>query len=180
MFLSDSPPGETIREIRLLWTEGVDKDVIFFLRDRLPGIFSLRVTGEKRFEPDFDACRERSCQFDSHLFLQQLPLRKPAQSLLLAVTVADLFAPGMNYVFGSADPRTGCAVISLARLVPAASRMLLLRRALVEAVHEIGHLLGLGHCRKTGCVMHFSSCLSDTDRKQPAFCPHCRKVLQRE
>jgi archaemetzincin len=52
----------------------------------------------------------------------------------------------------------------------------LLRRTLIEAVHELGHLQGLGHCPDRRCVMHFSNCLLDTDRKQPDFCSRCEEL----
>ena len=49
--------------------------------------------------------------------------------------------------------------------------------ALTEAVHEIGHLLGIGHCPEPTCVMHFSNSLYDTDRKSPMFCGQCEEFL---
>jgi archaemetzincin len=87
-----------------------------------------------------------------------------------------------NFVFGEADAGRGCAIISLARLgLPPAegkpAAVLFRRRALTVAVHEIGHLLGLGHCPKEDCVMHFSNSLADTDRKSPEFCKRCRDQL---
>jgi len=54
---------------------------------------------------------------------------------------------------------------------------LFLRRALTEAVHEVGHLLGIGHCPQPTCVMHFSNSLYDTDRKGPTFCSRCQEFL---
>jgi len=50
-------------------------------------------------------------------------------------------------------------------------------RALKEAVHELGHLLGLPHCDNPRCIMFFSNTLADTDRKGPGFCPACRGKL---
>ncbi|HIC98260.1 MAG TPA: matrixin family metalloprotease, partial [Pyrodictiaceae archaeon] len=35
-------------------------------------------------------------------------------------------------------------------------------RALKEAMHEIGHVLGLLHCTDKRCVMHFSNSIIDT------------------
>ena len=51
-------------------------------------------------------------------------------------------------------------------------------RALKEAIHELGHTYGLGHCQDERCVMYFSNSLGDTDRKQALFCPLCRKGLE--
>ena len=52
------------------------------------------------------------------------------------------------------------------------------KRGLTEAVHELGHTYGLGHCRNPRCVMFFSNSLVDTDRKGPEFCPDCKKQLE--
>jgi archaemetzincin len=169
----------------LAWTDDVDREVILHLRDRLPDILDLRVAGDKRIEQDYTTYREELGQFDSLSLLERLRRRRPARSLLLAITNMDLFVEGLNFVFGSADPQGGCAVISLARLGigfpgPALTRELLLKRALIEAVHELGHLFGLGHCRKIRCVMNASDCLIHADRKQPDFCPRCREMLRHE
>jgi hypothetical protein len=90
--------------------------------------------------------------------------------------------PGLNFVFGLADPSSRCAIISLARLYPEfygqpRNPGLFKARAVKEAVHELGHLLGLGHCPDPACVMAFSNSLGDTDRKGPGFCAPCRELL---
>jgi archaemetzincin len=106
------------------------------------------------------------------------------RNLALIVTGVDLFVPRLNFVFGLADMRRKAAVISLARLDPGfygqrKNPLLLQGRALKEAVHELGHLLGLGHCQKPACIMYFSNTLADTDRKGPGFCSVCRGQLRR-
>ena len=46
-----------------------------------------------------------------------------------------------------------------------------------EAVHELGHSFGLGHCKNKKCVMHFSNSLSDTDIKTSNLCNVCKGHL---
>ena len=100
---------------------------------------------------------------------------------VLGITGADLYAPGLNFVFGQAD-LTHRAVISLYRLDPRTYRLppdndLLLERAVKESIHELGHTMGLTHCTNPTCVMYFSGTLDDTDRKQAAFCGQCQPKL---
>ena len=103
--------------------------------------------------------------------------------LVLGVTALDLFVPRLNFVFGLAELQQNCAIISVARLDPrfynqAPDLALLQERALKEAIHELGHLLGLPHCRDSRCIMFFSNTLADTDRKGPGFCRACRGKIQ--
>jgi hypothetical protein len=45
-----------------------------------------------------------------------------------------------------------------------------------EAVHELGHVYGLLHCKNTRCVMHFSISLHYVDTKERSFCQSCRII----
>ena len=62
-------------------------------------------------------------------------------------------------------------------MLHAAGDSVWLPRALKEAVHELGHTLGLAHCPDAGCVMHFSNALVDTDRKGHRLCVVCERKL---
>jgi archaemetzincin len=103
-----------------------------------------------------------------------------AYEKILAIVDHDLYVPELNFVFGEAGQKV--AVISLTRLRQEFYRLpqdqnLFYKRALTEAVHELGHTYGLGHCRNLHCVMFFSNSLMDTDRKGPEFCPECKTKL---
>jgi archaemetzincin len=127
----------------------------------------------------------RRRQYRAEAFLPLLtPYRPGNNGLVLGITGVDLFVPELNFVFGLADSRQKCAIISLARLQPESyglpsNPQLFKERALKEAIHELGHLLGLGHCPSPACVMFFSNSLGDTDRKGPSFCPECRRRLEK-
>lgn len=100
---------------------------------------------------------------------------------LLGVAAFDLYIPGMNFLFGEARCPGRVAVISTRRLKPPSrkSSRVFGDRVLKEAVHEIGHTLGLKHCPDASCVMHFSEHIGDTDRKKAAICEDCQTDLKR-
>ncbi len=111
------------------------------------------------------------------------PFEHDAGEFILAVVDEDLYVPELNFVFGEADVRMRVAVIGLARLRQEfyglePDRELFLLRAAKEAVHELGHTRGLGHCPDRKCVMHFSNSLLETDVKEPTFCASCRNLLE--
>jgi archaemetzincin len=125
----------------------------------------------------------RRRQYDAASLLEQLwRLYGDAGTAVLGITGLDLFVRGLNFVFGLADRERSLAVVSTARLEPehygrVPDARLLENRLLKEAVHELGHILGLDHCRQPGCIMIFSNAIGDTDSKGPGFCSDCREKL---
>jgi archaemetzincin len=106
--------------------------------------------------------------------------RRPGWDRLLGVADVDLFVPELNFVFGEGDPHRGVAVFSLQRLrAEGEGSGLFARRAATEAIHELGHSYGLGHCGDAHCVMWFSNSLAETDRKGPRFCSAHAAELRR-
>ncbi len=113
--------------------------------------------------------------------LAHLPARQVAVPIL-GVADVDLFVPDAPFVFGEADRDAMAAVVSLARLKSSADGRpvdpeRLRRRVQVEAVHELGHLLGLSHCSDFRCAMFLSHTAADADRKALGLCALCRAAL---
>lgn len=97
---------------------------------------------------------------------------------VLGVTALDLYVPVLTFVFGEAQMDGPCAIVSTHRLrqeyfgLPA-DPSLFAERLLKEAVHELGHTLGLTHCDDHRCVMSASHGVEWIDLKGASFCPAC-------
>ena len=131
-----------------------------------------------RLDPEFAFHGERQ-QFHSSEILQQMQKHVTAESWrVLGVTALDLYIPILTFVFGEAQMGGPCAVVSTNRLrqefygLPADNDMLR-ERLLKEAVHEIGHTLGLTHCDDYRCAMAPSHAVEWIDLKADKLCPAC-------
>ncbi|CAN5667071.1 hypothetical protein BH23GEM6_BH23GEM6_20690 [soil metagenome] len=133
---------------------------------------------------DDPAWREDSGQISSNRIVDSLIERSerqgvyPSSQWTLAITDADLTAPGRDYVFGEATLNGGWAVVSTARLGAGAEDAgqdeLARKRLLREVTHELGHLAGLHHCDNRPCVMHPVVTAADADLNGADFCRSCR------
>ena len=109
-------------------------------------------------------------------------LKSNYDGMILGITNKDLYAESLNFVFGQAYCPGRVAVLSLHRLDPSfygkRDKRLLAERASKEAVHEVGHMLGLRHCSNEKCVMSFSNTIADVDRKSIELCEFCRSKIK--
>jgi len=160
----------------------VDQKVLQILREDLNKVFKKPVwVGRGMPEPDYAFNKKRN-QYLSTMILNALTKEKEYASYekILGIVDHDLYVPDLNFVFGEASQRV--AVISPTRLrqefynLPE-DRNLFHKRIVTEAVHELGHTYGLGHCGNSRCVMFFSNSLMDTDRKGSEFCQRCKSEL---
>jgi len=161
----------------------IDNDILEQLKERLSQTFGCPTEITTRVDGLDQAYDDRRQQYRASTLLAKLEASGVARDeKILGIVDADLYAQELNFIFGQASTTSGLALISLCRLrqeyyglPPDAS--LFLDRATKEALHELGHTFGLGHCPDTRCVMHFSNSLADTDWKQATFCSQCRPKL---
>ena len=124
-------------------------------------------------------------QHHSTPILEKLAALRPHQGCrILAITDRDLYIPILTHVYGEAQLKGSAAIISIYRLAECTSPTLeeetglTAQRSLKEALHELGHTLGLKHCPDTACIMHYCRRISDVDHKADRFCRYCRVWLQ--
>lgn len=132
----------------------------------------------------YDARRN---QYDADLILDRVLHRITGENRVLALLTTDLYtrSRNLNFILGQAQCPGRAALVSLCRLDPTfygapPNRKLFFQRATKEAIHELGHTFGLGHCANPSCVMSFSNSILDVDEKKPAFCKTCRRKLHRQ
>ena len=156
----------------------IPESVLTAIASELREAFDLSTETTKPIEIPkeiFNAIRQ---QYPAPLVLKFLSGR--FQGKTLGVTDKDLYAESLNFVFGQAYCPGNYGVVSIHRLDPVFYKQkpnenLLVERAVKEAVHEVGHMLGLSHCPISTCVMSFSNTIGDVDRKRKELCQSCQK-----
>jgi archaemetzincin len=169
--------------IGILRVGQVDPSIIERVKENLNMIFlkTKCTTITETFSVPEEAFDKKRQQYRSDIVLSKIrnhAQQKKTLDRVLGITDTDVFVPPLNYVFGEAECPGKAALISLFRLKPEFYKKkpnidLFAERATKEAVHELGHTFGLGHCANPFCVMYFSNSIFDTDRKQSLFCGKC-------
>lgn len=96
----------------------------------------------------------------------------------LGVLAYDLCTPILTYVYGESQLGGKAAVVSLFRLKHP-DRQVAFERAAKISLHEVGHLLGIGHCWQNFCLMRFSSTVENLDSLSLKFCSACEYEIGR-
>jgi archaemetzincin len=131
------------------------------------------------------AYQDHRQQYDAALILKHLTqLSLPPYGRLLALTTVDLCIPIFTFVYGEAEVGGKVAVVSAFRLRrnedgSPASMERYYERLVKVALHEVAHTFSVYHCEDTGCLMHFSSTLSDLDKVKIMLCDRCEFVMQK-
>lgn len=170
-----------MRRLRIIQSTHLGK-ITEVIAKRLKEVYGFDVTvDEKSFSIPPHSFNVLRRQYDAVLIAETLTKMRKDDELLLALVDVDIYASGLNYCFGIA--LKGTAVVSTYRLDPRFydspyDEALYSDRAVKEACHEVGHLLGLKHCNDPRCVMYFSNWIYDTDAKGYMPCARCMSKLR--
>lgn len=105
-------------------------------------------------------------QYDAEQLLRFLFTKK--KNMALWIISQDLYTKHMNFIFGLAYYFQG-AVLSFFRLSTRELRK-------KEAIHEVGHVVGLEHCINL-CVMQYSNSLWEAQMKPLFLCEDCKQKI---
>ncbi|MBL4683426.1 MAG: hypothetical protein JKY37_02460 [Nannocystaceae bacterium] len=130
-------------------------------------------------------------RFRADDILEHLPTLipdEPTSTRILALTQKDISTTKGKFkdwgVFGLGNMPGRAAVVSSFRLKRKAKGRKHLRRRMVNtAIHEVGHMLGLGHCTEhdARCPMQDAEgSIANTDASTGHLGPECRAELDRE
>jgi archaemetzincin len=166
----------------------LDKNTIYDLAKDISIEFkNVKVTGAASIESHTKAkvqfaFDKRRNQWDSFKLLEWIldNFKPTRRTKILGILDIDAYSGGFDFVFGEAFYRGRVAAIYLSRLRQEfygldPNPSLFYERLLKEAIHELGHVFGLRHCKNSRCVMYFSTSLLDIDTKRKNFCHDCAK-----
>lgn len=170
-----------MREVSIFIFEGVSKKekVLSAIKGAVKDVLSIPSNYKKELEIPGGAFNPEREQYLAKRLLRTVI--KESENIGLGVTGKDIYSEGLNFVFGQASPNHNSAVLSIHRLNPSylgeSDESLFFERIKKEAVHEIGHVLGLKHCPNDRCVMHFSNNIRSVDIKGRNLCDSCKNKL---
>jgi archaemetzincin len=135
-----------VNEIQLLPLGSVPTDLLAELRDGLSREFQVRcqIRGPEQ-EPQYAFNVTRQQCLSTQILARMVQRETPNTARLLGVTLADLYIPILTFVFGEAQLKGNCAVVSGHRLRQEFYALprdvgLFRERLLKEATHEVGRM----------------------------------------
>ena len=155
-------------KLEIFYSQTSDKEIQLIQRSlatTYENILDVNLEGELSLIKE--AYNQGRDQYNADILIRHL-LRSKKKDTALWVIQKDLYCSGMNFIFGLAKYRVG-TVLSIHRLH---SQELIEK----EAVHEVGHVLGLKHCRNQ-CVMQFSNSLLEAELKPLYLCEDCKRKI---
>jgi archaemetzincin len=164
----------------------VDPALVQTARAGIDDAYAFPVSTRPTAELPAEAWYAPRGRYRAEKLLEWLDDRLPSEqgcSILVGLTTQDISTTKDRYpdwgIFGLAEIEGKSAVVSTFRLVRVGSPESLLRARLVKVVnHELGHVLGLGHCATARCLMEDAKAsIRTVDAEDGRLCPHCASLL---
>ncbi len=157
-------------------------EIINGLKSALP-VNIIEYPIELELTPFFSESRGQ--YFSTQIIYEVSKLTEELDGKVLLLTDVDLYVPVLTFVFGEAQLRGKHSIISMCRLHEefysgVTDNNILYKRAMKEVLHELGHNLGLIHCKDWECVMHSSLAVEEVDIKGSTYCNTCLEEMNLE
>ena len=166
--------------VHLLPVGAVEPALLEQLRSEIRDCFQVRCElSTASLDPRPSYHPERQQYHSSEILQRMQALFGPADFHVLGITSVDLYIPILQYVFGEAQLGGRFAIVSFHRLRQEFYGLerddaLLSERLGKEAIHELGHTLGLRHCQDYRCAMASAHAVEWVDLRESVLCPSCR------
>lgn len=125
-----------------------------------------------------EAFVEARRQYDAVRLVRRLDERLEGAAPCLGLTASDIGTPILTYVFGESQLGGRVALVSTYRLTGLGPGTTL-ERLVKVSLHEMGHVLGLGHCFEPVCLMRSPRNIEQIDEAPSMFCETCRYEIAR-
>ena len=173
-------PPKTIEQplLDLVVFDQVDKLAVAIIAANLQAVAGLNTNVLPAVEIPDDAYVAVRGQYDATVVIKKLAGQDEGAPFKLGIMAQDLCSPILSFVYGESQLGGKAALVSLHRLLDSDPEIYYQRAAKIS-LHEVGHLLGLGHCWENFCIMHFSSNIEALDALSIGFCPACEYEINR-
>jgi archaemetzincin len=167
-------------EIEILPMGNVQEEILEEIAEGIKLVYGIDAKISSQIKIPEEAYNHLRHQYSGEKIISWL--ERNFKGRILAVISEDVYAEGLNFIFGQAQFGGRIAIISLYRLNPQFykkpfDKKIFIERAKKEAIHEIGHTLKLEHCPNEKCVMCFSNTINDVDKKGKDLCGMCKIQL---
>ncbi len=177
-------PNEHRKEILLVPIGKVLVEILGEIAVALRKSYKYHVHIGRSEEPETEMYSDERRQFDAEKLLK-LAIARKRESLVavLGIVDTDMFYGEKSFAYGLNRPHQGLGVMALARLREEYYHKtpdieLFQRRAVTEAIYQVGQAVGMPPCNLKKCVLLPSTTLWRLDAKGQAFCENCQARLQ--
>lgn len=152
------------KSLKLYWQKECES-LIATIQSHLTAMFGINVLVMDELEPPISAFDPYRQQYDVRYLINELG----TESYGLWILNIDISDPTHLYLYGAASDQVAIA---------SSYRTGNEENFIKEICHEVGHLLGLEHC-KNQCLMQTSRNTRQLNKKPLSLCNRCIKRLQK-